>query len=289
MSAKIRRSYKGAAVSAVLGASGVTSSTQTSISLTTSPSTWPTGKFFVVVAPGTSQEEKMCVTISGSVMTVVDPTVTSTSASSNGRGVDNTTARSAIAGGATVYPVFTAIDADEANELASTYSAQGHIVYQGASTFAGLAIGTAGQVIKVNAGATAPEWGQVPTAGIADDAVTAAKIATGAVGASEIATGAVGSDELASDSVITAKIADGAITSAKIADGTIVAGDIADGAITSAKILDGTIATGDIANAAITNAKINNGSSGDVALVTVSDAAPANNTIGKNGDIWIVV
>ena len=178
MAVKIRRSYKGAAISAVLSSGGVTSATQTTIALSTSPSTWPTGKFFVVVAPGTAQEEKMCVTVSGSTMTVVDPAVTSTSASANGRGVDNTTARSAIAGGSTVYPVFTAVDADEANELTSAYSAQGHLVYQGASTFTGLGIGTAGQVLKVNSGATAPEWGQVATAGLADGAVTLAKLAS---------------------------------------------------------------------------------------------------------------
>lgn len=187
MAVKIRRTYKGAAVQAVLDSSGVSSATQTSIVLSTSPSTWPTGKFFVVVAPGTASEEKMCVTLSGATLTVVDPAVTSTSASTNGRGVDNTTARSAIAGGSTVYPVFTAIDADEANELTSIYSAQGHIAYQGASTFAGLAIGTAGQVLKVNSGATAPEWGQVGAAGIADGAVTTAKIDDGDVTLAKLA------------------------------------------------------------------------------------------------------
>jgi microcystin-dependent protein len=132
----------------------------------------------VVVAPGTASEEKMCVTLSGATLTVVDPDVASTSASANGRGVDDTTARSAIAGGSVVYPVFTATDADEANELTSTYSAQGHIVYQGASTFAGLGIGTAGQALKVNSGATAPEWGQIGTAGLADGGVTLAKLAS---------------------------------------------------------------------------------------------------------------
>ena len=187
MAVKIRRSYKGAAVAAVLDSSGVTSATQTAIALSTSPSTWPTGKFFVVVAPGTAQEEKMCVTVSGSTLTVVDPAVSSTAASANGRGVDNTTARSTIAGGATVYPVFTAVDADEANELTSTYANQGGIVYQGASTFAQLGIGTAAQVLKVNSGATAPEWGQVATAGIADSAVTSAKIADGTIVLADLA------------------------------------------------------------------------------------------------------
>lgn len=266
MAVKIRRTYKGAAVSAVLGASGVTSATQTSISLASSPSTWPTGKFFVMVAPGTAQEEKMCVTLSGSVMTVVDPGVTSTSASTNGRGVDDTTARSTIAGGATVYPVFTARDADEANELTSTYSAQGHIVYQGSSTFTGLAIGTAGQVLKVNSGATAPEWGQTPTAGIADSAVT------------------------------TAKIADNAVTTGKIADGTIVNADIsASAAIALSKLATGALPT----DITVASANVVNGSllttdfdtttavaSGGVPVITVSSDSP---TGGKNGDIWIVV
>jgi microcystin-dependent protein len=151
-----------------------------------------------VVNPGTANEEKICVIYATTdTLTVVDEEVTSGwSPSANGRGVDDTTDR-VHAGGATIYPVFTALEANQANLLVSTYANEGGIVYQGASNPAQLAIGTAGQVLKVNSGATAPEWGQVPTAGIADDAVTAAKIAANAVGASEIATGAVGVDELA--------------------------------------------------------------------------------------------
>ena len=174
---KIRRSFKGAPVEAALGGSGVTSATSTSITLSSSPSTWPTGKFFVVVAPGTASEEKMCVTLSGSTLTVVDPNVSSTAASVNGRGVDDTTARSSIAVGSVVYPVATARDFDEANSLTSTYANQGGIVYMGDPSFTQLGIGSAAQVLRVNSGATAPEWGQVATAGIADGAVTSAKIA----------------------------------------------------------------------------------------------------------------
>lgn len=270
MAVKIRRSYKGASIAAVLSSGGVTSATQTTIALTTSPSTWPTGKFFVVVAPGTAQEEKMCVTVSGSTMTVVDPAVTSTSASANGRGVDNTTARSAIAGGATVYPVFTAVDADEANELTSTYSAQGHIVYQGASTFTGLGIGTAGQVLKVNSGATAPEWGQVATAGLADSSVTSDKIVNGTI---------VNEDINASAAIALSKLATGAlptgitVASANIVNGTIVADDLASDSVTTAKIV----------NNAVTNAKLDYST---VPQVTVSTSAPSG---GKNGDVWIQV
>lgn len=54
---------------------------------------------------------------------------------------------------------------------------------------------------------------------------------------------------------------------------------------------DGSVKAGTTAiqDGAITKAKLNDGSTGDVPLVTVAAAAPANNTIGKNGDIWIVV
>ena len=179
---KTRRKYKGNATATTVSAGLSAGATSCVIGSATG---WPTsGPFYVVVDPGLSTEEKVLVgSISG------------TTISSLTRGVDDTTDQNHAAG-CSIYPVFTAVDADEANELTSTYANQGGIVYQGASTFAQLAIGTAAHVLKVNSGATAPEWGQVATAGIADSAVT----------------------------------------SAKIADGTIVAGDIADSTITLAKL-----------------------------------------------------
>jgi len=172
--AKTRRKYKGNATPTTIAgglSSGVTSC------VIGSATGWPTsGPFYAVVDPGLSSEEKILVgSISG------------TTISSITRGVDDTTDQSHSAGCA-IYPVFTAVDADEANELTSTYANQGGIVYQGASTFAQLAIGTAAQVLKVNAGATAPEWGQVATAGIADSAVTSAKIAEGTIVLADLAT-----------------------------------------------------------------------------------------------------
>jgi microcystin-dependent protein len=86
--------------------------------------------------------------------------------------------------GAVIYPVFTATDANHANELVSKYANAGSVVYQGSGTpgtFTELAVGTAGQALKVNAGATAPEWGQLAAAGIADGAVTSAKILDGTI------------------------------------------------------------------------------------------------------------
>lgn len=214
---KVRRQYTGAAVattlSAPVGASGVTTF---NVAGGVTPAGWPSASavpFYVVVSPQTSVEEKMLVTISGATLTVVSRATDGTSAGSH-------------ASGAAIYPVFTATDASEANELTSTYTAQGSMVYQGVSTFQELPISaSAGSVLLTTGGV--PAWGQVAAAGIATDAVTQVKIATNAVGSDEIIAGAV------------------------------------------------------------TNAKINNGSSGDVALVTVSASAPT--TQGKNGDIWVVV
>lgn len=124
----------------------------------------------------------MLVTLSSNTLTIVS------------RGVDGTSA-SSHASGATIYPVFTATDADEANELTAKYANRGSIVYQGASTFEELPKGTQGHALVI--GANDPAWGQVDTVGIADDAITSAKILANAVGSSEIATGAVGVDELA--------------------------------------------------------------------------------------------
>lgn len=183
MAVKTRRKYAGNAVQTTLSATLNSGATTTTLAAATG---WPaSGPFYAVVDPGTAGEEKILVgSISG------------TSLSSITRGVDGTTEAS-HAIGATIYPVFTAVDADEANELASTYANQGGIVYQGASTFTQLAIGTAGHVLKVNSGATAPEWGQVAASGIASDAVTTAKILD--------------------SNVTTAKIADSNVTLAKLA------------------------------------------------------------------------
>jgi microcystin-dependent protein len=179
---KSRRSYRGAPVSNTLGVT--LSAAATNITLAVAISGWSTDAepFFVVVDPGTAKEEKICVKYSSSTtLTVVDPAATSTwGASAAGRGADNTTDRQHEQG-AVIYPVFTATEANNANELVSKFANAGSVVYQGSGTpgtFTELAIGTAGQALKVNAGATAPEWGQIPTAGIADSAITLAKLAT---------------------------------------------------------------------------------------------------------------
>ena len=135
--------------------------------------------------------------------------------------------------------------------------------------------------------------GNVTTAMLADNSVTAAKIAAGAVGTSEIADGSIATADIADDAITSAKIADNAIitalivdaavTSAKIADGTIVAQDLADGAVNSAKILDGTIATADIADNAVATAKIpdNAITAAKIASNAVTQSKMADDSVGS--------
>lgn len=170
---KTRRQYAGGAVASTLSSSVAASGVATfNIVANTG---WPSSAgvpLFVVVSPQTSSEEKMSVTISGTTLTVVS------------RGVDGTTAAS-HASGATIYPVFTATDADEANELTAKYATQGSIVYQGASTFTELGIGTSGYPLV--AGASAPAYSQLTATGIADGAVTSGKILNGTIVLADLA------------------------------------------------------------------------------------------------------
>jgi len=181
MAIKSRRAYKGAAVSNTLS-SPLNNTTDFTISLSTPMSGFDTSgtPFFCVIDPGTSKEEKVCVIYtSASVLTCVDPAVTSGwTGSVNGRGVDNTVIQTHIAS-AVIYPVFTAFEADQANELVSKYASTGGMVYQDASSFASLALGTSGYPLL--AGASAPAYGQVTATGIADGAVTSAKILDGSI------------------------------------------------------------------------------------------------------------
>ena len=162
--AKTRRTYKGGAASTTITGTLASNGTNFVIAAYTG---WPYGAnpFYVVIEPGTANEEKVLVTRSGATDTTVNVTT---------RGVDDTTAAQHVSG-SVVYPVFTAIDADEANELAATLTSKGDILTHDTSTFARLAVGTNALVLKADSSATTGlVWGQVATAGIADDAITSA-------------------------------------------------------------------------------------------------------------------
>lgn len=215
--AKTRRSYKGGAVSTTTS-TAIASSGTTSFTIAAYTG-WPYGSdpFFIVVEPGTANEEKMLVTRTGSTDTTVNVYSTPTVAAN--RGLDGTSA-AAHSSGATVYPVFTATDADEANEMAATLTTKGDLLTHGSSTFARVGVGTNDYVLTADSAQSAGlKWAQVATAGIANDAVTAAKIATGAVGSDELASNAVTTAKITDSNVTTGKIADGAVTTAKLDSG----------------------------------------------------------------------
>jgi len=94
----------------------------------------------VVIDPGTSAEEKCSATISGSTLTLT-------------RAQDDTSASSHSAG-ATIYPVFTANDADEANELVAKLTTKGDLLVTTGSALNRLAVGTDGQALVASAAAT---------------------------------------------------------------------------------------------------------------------------------------
>jgi microcystin-dependent protein len=240
-----RRSYKGAAVINALGGSGLAANA-TSITLAASMSGWSTSgtPFFVVVDPGTAKEEKICVIYaSATTLTVVDPAVTSAwSASVNGRGVDDTTDRAHDVG-ATIYPVFTATEANQANELVSKYTTNGDIVVHGTTGPKTISTGGSGNNNKVLvADSTVADggvkWATVGTDGIADSAITSGKILDGAI---------VNADINASAAIALSKLATGAlptditVASANLVNGTVALADLAT-AVANALVPVGTIA-----------------------------------------------
>lgn len=234
--AKTRRAYTGASVSSTtssaIAASGTTSFT---VSAATN---WPYGSdpFYVVLSPGTASEEKVLVTRTNTGDTTINI------ASDAVRGLDGTSAVSHDAG-ATVYPVFTAVDADEANELAAMWESKGDLVSHGASTFSRLAVGADDTVLIADSSAgSGLSWGQVDTANIAADAVTNAKIAAGAVDTAELAAGAVTSAKIAAGAVTETEL-DSAVVSKLLPAGTIAA-TIKSSADTGWLLLDGTTVTG---------------------------------------------
>lgn len=233
--AKVRRKYAGGAaatsITSVLGSSGTSSFT---IAANTG---WPYGAdpFFVVVEPGTANEEKMLVVRAGSSDTTL--TVFSTPSVDANRGLDGTTAV-AHSSGAAIYPVFTAQDADEANELAATLTTKGDLVSHGASTFARVAVGSNNHVLVADSSQSSGlKWAAVGSDSLAAGAVTEAKLADGAVAAGKIASGAVTTVKIGDSQVTADKIASGAVTTAKIGDGQVTAAKLASGVVTEVLVI----------------------------------------------------
>ena len=266
MAAKTRRAFKGGAVATTITADFNAAATSTTIAAYTG---WPYGSdpFYVVFEPGTANEEKVLVTRSGSTDTTLN-------VAAGGRGADDTSDVNHASGSA-VYPVFTAVDADEANELASTLTSKGDLLSMNSGpSFTRLAVGTDDYVLVAdNAESTGLKWAQVATAGVADGAVTEAKIGSAAVTETKIGSGAVTEAKIGSAAVTEAKIGSGAVTNAKIGTGAVDTAQLANDAVTNAKVAADAVDTAQIVDDAVTTAKINDG-----AVTEAKIAAAAKDT-----------
>ena len=192
-----RRSYAGAAPSCTI--TNTITSGDTTITLTGDVANWNTtasGPFYAVIDPGLATEEKILVA-----------SRTSTVLSSITRGVDGTVAAAHTAG-ATCYPIFSAVDADQANAVASALTTKGDLLVTDGSVLNRLPVNaTDGYTLLTSAAATnGVVWGQVANAGVATGAaIDKTKIAGTAVTLSDT----------------------GTVTSTMIANTTIVQGDLA--------------------------------------------------------------
>ena len=136
MAAYTRRQYAGAAAATTITAGISTVDTTCTLAATTGFPAAAGVPFYVVIDPGTSSEEKCSATISGSTLTLA-------------RAQDDTTA-SAHSAGATIYPVFTANDADEANELVAKLTTKGDLLVTTGSALNRLGVGTNGYVLTAD-------------------------------------------------------------------------------------------------------------------------------------------
>jgi hypothetical protein len=193
MPAFTRRQFTGAAVSTTTTLALTTTDTSVTIASNTG---WPSAAgvpFYVVISPSTSAEEKCLATISGTNLTLT-------------RAQDDTSAQT-HASGSVIYPVFTANDADEANEVAAKLTTKGDLLVTTGSALNRLAVGTNDYALVADSAATnGVKWGQVAAAGLASDSVTTAKILDANVTAAKLST----------DSVTTAKIQDASVTEVKL-------------------------------------------------------------------------
>lgn len=148
MALPVRKSYKGAPVTTTLSALlGAGSTSCTVGSVTGWPTTFP---FYVVIEPGTSREEKVRVTgITGTTLTIV-------------RAQDDTPAGLEHPSASIVYPVLTAIEADEANQVASAMTTKGDLITTDGTSITRLARGTDDYVLISKASeSTGLKWASV--------------------------------------------------------------------------------------------------------------------------------
>jgi hypothetical protein len=156
MAAYTRKQYSGAARNTTTTTLLTNVGTTVDIAATTG---WPSIAgipFYVVISPSSLYEEKCLATISGSTLTL-------------DRAKDDTTA-SEHPIGSVIYPVFTANDADEANELVSKLTTTGDLLTTDGTNLLRLGVGEDGYFLKASSSASAGiEWASIPTINSLDD------------------------------------------------------------------------------------------------------------------------
>lgn len=227
-----RRDIRGGAVQTTL--SGGITNASTSCTITASTG-WPDGAtyaaFYIVVDPGVVGVEEKILCSTRSSLTVNFTT----------RGADGTAAI-AHSSGAVVYPCTTAVDLDEANQMAAKY-------------------------LKL-----ATTVGQVPVVDAANSVAMVQGKASGTFLGGNATT--VVAQTMSGDATLNGAgaitIATGAITSAKILDGTIATGDIAANAVTNALLAGMTRGTTKVGNST--------GAASDLAVGTASQFLATDGT-----------
>lgn len=212
------REFKGGGAAAAV--SGTLSSGATTITLTATPSGWPSGTgadtFVVVIDRGLATEEKVLIeSISGAILTVA----------SSGRGYDGTSAQSHAAS-ATVELCLDAVWLQEINEHYNDTTLDHHTQY--------LTTGRHDVTARHVFGSAFATPSAPPSIGTSNSAGAAAgparsdhthEIGSGAIdGSAMFAAGVVNSAAIADLNVTTAKIADDAVTAGKIAAAVAGAG-----------------------------------------------------------------
>ena len=114
---------------------------------------------------------------------------------------------------------------------------------------------------------------ELPTASLADDAVTQAKVADNAIGTAQIIAASVTVAELGTDAVETAKLKDANVTAAKLATDAVETAKIKDLNVTAAKLAADSVITAKVLDANITAAKL---ATDAVETAKIKDGAPGN-------------
>ena len=185
----------------------------------------------------------------------------------------------------------------------------GDTLYHNGTSYVRLAKGTAGEVLTMNAGATAPEWAADSTnvqgasfgGGVLTGTVGNASIATGAITSAMLGVNVILAEDIDANAVTVAELAANAVETIKIKDLNVTTAKLADGAVTGPKIEMGSDARGDMMyHNGTSYVRLAKGTNGQVLKMgandpawgadidtTIGDAAVGGNVSGTISNITI--